>query len=747
MVDHQESYFRKALDKEVEKVVLFVLKEQGDLARRLLCGLGLDDGPQLVEGTSTENRKITLLRKYEEIGMELADLIWFIHFNVSGLRKILKKHDKQIRGNKIADHYLSKRYKTKDAAMPQLYHTEGVSALIGVLKKRVKRKAGEAGLGQGQGYREDACNHNTTPASTLFLFREEYSLTEEVFSSIEEAQNRMLAEQKRTIQEYVQTTMLHQRSGNLLFGEDGLPEEDRELDMPSAMINLATTFLYMTNYYIVGPTSVEYSAALGGSPAISGIIIGMTPIASCFSCLLYSWWTNTSYREPLLLCSFLLITGNLLYGLALTYDAFWMVLVGRTLIGLGGARGVNRRYIADTIPYKERTVYSAAFVAVGAMGMSFGPFIAAVLSQVDVSLGPFFFNGLTLPGWFMFLCWLVMGIVTFAIFKEPPHASDETPSNAVKDESKTKPLNPVPGTVTYGATEASVNGNSSMNAGAVIEIGKGGVLGERQPLMEFDNAAGNSAGEGEEDDDGGEALDDVIRTGIFAVTTPLLMCLFGYFVNKLIVESAVSSAPLLTQYFFHWSVTEVGMLMAALGLLVLPVNIIVGRMSMHYEDRVLMQALAVLALLGCLMTINLDVFPFAYTDTQYIIGVSLVFVTLQAHEGVIMSVTSKIIPVELARCSRLLFYCHFFVSDSLYWGPFAIPANTVTGQHATTRTSISFLLCVCSSSKYHEKVETGRFQGSGFRGVCSFLTSSIDFVVKCVKNIFTFETPLRNYGV
>ena len=39
---------------------------------------------------------------------------------------------------------------------------------------------------------------------------------------------------------------------------------------------------------------------------------------------------------------------------ALSYDAFWMVLVGRTLIGFGGARGVNRRYIADTIPIASR---------------------------------------------------------------------------------------------------------------------------------------------------------------------------------------------------------------------------------------------------------------------------------------------------------------------------------------------------------------------------------------------------------
>lgn len=36
---------------------------------------------------------------------------------------------------------------------------------------------------------------------------------------------------------------------------------------------------------------------------------------------------------------------------------------------------------------------------------------------------------------------------------------------------------------------------------------------------------------------------------------------------------------------FDWSVREVGVLMSVLGLAVLPVNAMVGRMSMVYEDR------------------------------------------------------------------------------------------------------------------------------------------------------------------
>lgn len=65
--------------------------------------------------------------------------------------------------------------------------------------------------------------------------------------------------------------------------------------------------------------------------------------------------------------------------------------------------------------------------------------------------------------------------------------------------------------------------------------------------------------------------------------------------------------------------------------------------------RILLQVLAVLAGVGCLIMVDFPILPFAYSEAQYVTGVSLVFVALQAHEGVIMSITSKIIPVKLAR--------------------------------------------------------------------------------------------------
>lgn len=54
---------------------------------------------------------------------------------MSGLRKILKKHDKQIRDRLIANHYLGSRANEKYSIMRQLYNNEGILALVASLRK------------------------------------------------------------------------------------------------------------------------------------------------------------------------------------------------------------------------------------------------------------------------------------------------------------------------------------------------------------------------------------------------------------------------------------------------------------------------------------------------------------------------------------------------------------------------------------------------------------------------------------
>ncbi|KAL3935278.1 MAG: hypothetical protein SGARI_003045, partial [Bacillariaceae sp.] len=71
----------------------------------------------------------------------------------------------------------------------------------------------------------------------------------------------------------------------------------------SSILNFVSSFIYMANYLIVVPTVVTYSQKLGANPALSSAIVGMTPFATIFSTIVYSWWTSYSYRIPLLVAS------------------------------------------------------------------------------------------------------------------------------------------------------------------------------------------------------------------------------------------------------------------------------------------------------------------------------------------------------------------------------------------------------------------------------------------------------------
>ena len=144
--------------------------------------------------------------------------------------------------------------------------------------------------------------------------------------------------------------------------------EERRKKKVSSLLNLASTFLYMTNYYIVAPTCGQYASKLGSSEAFAGIIIGMTPNAALIATVLYGWWSNYSYKPALIFAAASSWIGNVCYAMALHYDSLTLVLIGRFCNGFGSARSINRRFIADTFTRRERTAASAAFVTAGALG-------------------------------------------------------------------------------------------------------------------------------------------------------------------------------------------------------------------------------------------------------------------------------------------------------------------------------------------------------------------------------------------
>ena len=218
-------------------------------------------------------------------------------------------------------------------------------------------------------------------------------------------------------------------------------QQQRRTQSISNFLNFLSTFLYMTNYYIVAPASHTYAEKLGGEAPQAGLIIGMTPVAALLSTLLYSWWTSYSYKSALIFASVCSLTGNACYAAGLPSQSLTLVLVGRLLNGFGSARSINRRYIVDSFGRRQRTAASATFVTAGSLGMATGPAVAALLeftvsdnnildpnnntdgdydSSHSSSSPNLYWQVENAPGWIMLVVWTLYLILLLCFFQDPP---------------------------------------------------------------------------------------------------------------------------------------------------------------------------------------------------------------------------------------------------------------------------------------------------------------------------------------
>lgn len=109
--------------------------------------------------------------------------------------------------------------------------------------------------------------------------------------------------------------------------------DDQRYHFMSLLLNLANTFLYMVNTYIIVPTADDYSMSLGAAATVCGIVIGAMAVAQVFSSVYFSAWSNRSYFKPLVFSSIVLFLGNTMYALAYDLNSIWVLLLGRLFCG------------------------------------------------------------------------------------------------------------------------------------------------------------------------------------------------------------------------------------------------------------------------------------------------------------------------------------------------------------------------------------------------------------------------------
>lgn len=144
------------------------------------------------------------------------------------------------------------------------------------------------------------------------------------------------------------------------------------------------------------------------------------------------------------------------------------------------------------------------------------------------------------------------------------------------------------------------------------------------------------------------------------ITPPVRLCLGLLFAKTFTIEALVSCTSALTKNRYGWVIRQVGVLGCINGLLVVPLSITIGYLSMYHQDRALMTWLVVVGCIGMFLLIDVsdlidtptDTYneghPLAVNPARYVSGYFLTYISIQSFEGIIGSALSKVIPTALA---------------------------------------------------------------------------------------------------
>jgi hypothetical protein len=624
--------FLVTLNKQVERVLLFFLYQQGLIASQMeLCRARLSE----IHPSNLHVQVESLHQECKNLASSLLHLIQFVDLNVTGLRKILKKHDK------INKKTLSKIYFGHPRKILQpLLQTESIDSLIDLLEKTYRdvysltmdtpslamsglevhkqdydddkyyQKKNTNLVGneddEAQDYYESSSSRLVSATTVRHVYQKKFMQRNMVAgeeNNFNDSIENLLYQIHKARRELQQSSdFVNYLAASMMVPEISETEDEESLEDEGASfrhisntLNLLSTFFYMTNYYIVAPTSGSYAAKLGIAPALGSLIIGMTPTAALVSTVLYSWWTRYSYKSALIFASTCSAIGNLLYALGLPFNSILLVLIGRLLIGFGSARSINRTYIADSFARNERTAASAWFVTAGSLGMAAGPALSSLLQYADrAGLHSMYIQNLNSTGWLMFLVWSGYLVCLLVYFRDPPRKKEQLMLQQ-QQQGRTNGMN-----------------------------------GEERPLLLSSHLETSDS-----------LQDGTNRKKFLSAYVPVATTFLIYFVLKLILECLMSSTSSITHFYFGWSENVIGFFMMALGLLMVPANLVVAQFSHHYSDRQLIAGMQLGMGIGSVIMMKLGgVYPLF----QYIFGSLILFLSSNACEGPNMSLLSKTIP-------------------------------------------------------------------------------------------------------
>eukprot|EP01016_Furgasonia_blochmanni_P053376 TRINITY_DN8618_c0_g1_i1.p1 TRINITY_DN8618_c0_g1~~TRINITY_DN8618_c0_g1_i1.p1 ORF type:complete len:423 (+),score=57.52 TRINITY_DN8618_c0_g1_i1:263-1531(+) len=331
------------------------------------------------------------------------------------------------------------------------------------------------------------------------------------------------------------------------------------------------------------------------------------------------------------------------------------------MMGVGGARVLGRKYIAQNVIESAKTKYSSFFVVASAFGITLGPGLSALLSLKN----PFTFAGLqfscfTYVSWLMTFLWAIFTVCVMIYFVDPYS------TNPIIGDAPTRDVLaanfPAFRNSTLRGDIGGINVETLEHPPARKPRGLPKETDFRQTyLIQPRSPSKNSFVESEntltqrllEKGPVPEKQDKFLPPDSFpkilvneipdAVT---FFCVFVLFYIKVVQEGFFIQLPLLMKDKFQWTPLDVSIFHSVSSLYIIPLVGCMGLLSKKLQDRkILLISLLVLSL-GC--GIKFDIFGYDNLHLfQDLIGSVIIYISSMVAESMDISLLAKVISPKL----------------------------------------------------------------------------------------------------
>lgn len=434
--------FKDKLDSEIKKIYFFFSQKERELYVLINSRLHIRDS----YGNFSFSQLIKEIFEIKKISQIALNLSKFIHLNMTSIKKILKKFDKNFYHiyGKVTMLYIYKKLELKHSDLLYILNLKIIdetSAIIENIMKDLKFFANKKGLKKIKSlvikpsekilnnedfekqHSQDQLipnendldkSHNDIPNIfkdvELNIFR-----IDELYLSFRKSFKEWTYHLKNTNKTYnngysivANTSVLGIPSSDKPYkseSSDDLYQKyirspatsdiislkahsiDSEFlftseNMNNVILILAHSFLFMFSYSIVIPTNCVFLSDIGIEKFYSGLALGLTPLGTILSLFIAKYAANWSFKKPLILSIFLSFLSAGLYIFASILKSFTLIMVSRFILGVGSFRYLNRAYLKHFIGQKKISKYLLFYQLSSLIGLAAGPLFSIPLSLI-----------------------------------------------------------------------------------------------------------------------------------------------------------------------------------------------------------------------------------------------------------------------------------------------------------------------------------------------------------------------------